>query len=123
VIVPHGHERPTRTRILQIEVGEKGAIRGAIIFEISGEMKAPRLLSIRVAQIATQPPAAIQTVRHILGIADNLVDEIAEVQHEAQLLGARAAHVFVDHAPVGIERAVGDVLATDEGETHSAIIA
>jgi hypothetical protein len=45
------------------------------------------------------------------------------VQHEAQLLGAGPAHVFVDHAPVGIESAVGNVLAADEGEPHGAIIA
>ena len=122
VIVPHGHERPTRTRILQIGVEEEAAVERAIVLEIDREVEVLQLPARRIAHGAGQLAAAIHAVWHVLGIADDLVDEIAKVQHEAQLLCARAARVLVDHAPVGIHRAVGDVLAAGEGEAHRAII-
>ena len=85
-------------------------------------MEVAKLLAVRIAKDVAQAPAAISAVSPILGILHDLVDEVAEVQHEAQLFGARAAHVLVHHAPVGVERADGDVLAADEREAHGPIV-
>jgi len=45
------------------------------------------------------------------------------VQHKAQLLRARAAHILVNHPPIRVERAVGRILAADECEPHGPVIA
>ena len=44
------------------------------------------------------------------------------MEHEAELLAARAANVLVHHAPIGVEGADGRVLATDEGEANGTVI-
>src|SRR6201999_2241433 len=49
-----------------------------------------------------------------------LVDEVAEVQDEAQLLITRAALVFPDHPAIGVAGALPHVLAAHEGEADRA---
>ena len=47
---------------------------------------------MRVAHNVAQPAAAVEAIRRIFGIFDNLVDEVAEMQNEAEaiLIEARA---------------------------------
>ncbi len=123
VIVPHGHEGPTRARILQVGIGEHTPIGGPIIVEIGREVEVVQLLAVRVADDVAKPPAAIDAAWRVFGIFHDLVDEVAQMQHEAQTFRARPPHVLVDHAPVGVERAIGDVLAADEGELHGTVVA
>src|SRR5438477_11376452 len=44
------------------------------------------------------------------------------MKDEAEFVGVGCTFVFVDHAAVGVLRAVIGVLATDEGEAHGARI-
>ena len=62
------------------------------------------------------------TIRPLVAVPDQLIDEVAQVQHEAQLLGARPAGVLVQHAAVGVHGPLGDVLTADEGEPGRPIV-
>ena len=122
VIVPHGHEGPAGAGVLQVGIEKEAAVQRAVVFEIGGEVEVPDLPACRIAHGAGELAAAIQAVGHVFGIADDFVDEVAEVEDEAELFGAGAARIFVDHAAVGVQRAVGDVLAAGEGEADGAVV-
>src|SRR5215510_12210552 len=53
---------------------------------------------------------------HLVGILDDLIDEITEVEHETESIGGRRALILKDHPPIAVERAFIDALAADEGE-------
>src|SRR5206468_1993763 len=54
------------------------------------------------------------------GILDHLVDEIAEVQDEVELLGGGSALIFVDHPAIGVELALIDILTAHKCKVHGA---
>jgi hypothetical protein len=124
VVVPHGHERKPGSRILQVRIVQVHAIELAIVREARGDVKALRnLLAVLIANQVAELAIVALTVRRILGIVDDLVDEVAEVQHEGELIGRRRALVFEDHAPIGIERAFAGVLAAHECESDRTVVA
>ena len=85
-----------------------------------GTWKLPTLRA--VGNPADVVDGSVVAVRHLLGIFDDLVDEVAEVQHEAEpLIGGRAL-VLPDHAAIRVLRALVDALARDEGEADRARI-
>ena len=80
VIVPDADERPARAGVLQIGVGQIGAIGRAIVLEGGGQMKSPLFLAVRIADQFAQPAATLHAARTVLRIEDDLVDEIAEMK-------------------------------------------
>src|SRR6478735_11949345 len=60
---------------------------------------------------------AVVSRLHFVGIFDDLVDEITEVEDETELLGGRRALILKDHPAIAVELAFVDALAADEGET------
>ena len=79
-------------------------------------MKFAPFLAVRIADQVAQPAAALHAARTVLGIEDDLVDEIAEMKDEAHPVLGRPSFVLEDHAPPGVHRALGRVLAADEGK-------
>src|SRR5579864_6363586 len=59
---------------------------------------------------------AVVPRRQLVGIFDDLINEITEVENEPELIGGRRALILEDHPAIGVEFAFIDVLATDEGE-------
>src|SRR4029078_1985161 len=59
---------------------------------------------------------AVVPRRHFGRIFDDLVNEITEVEHETELIGARCALILEDHPAIAVELAFIDALAADEGE-------
>ena len=118
VVVPHRDERPARPRVLQVGILEVRAIERPVVVERRRDVEAPDLLAVGVADDVAQPPVVAAPVGALLGVVDHLVDEVAEMQHEGELLVGRRALVLVDHAPVGVLRALAHVLAAHEREPH-----
>src|SRR5215470_8132252 len=52
----------------------------------------------------------------LVGIFDDLINEITEVEHETKLIGGRRALVLKDHPSIAVEPAFIDALAADKGE-------
>src|ERR1041385_1095021 len=59
---------------------------------------------------------AVVPRRQLVGIFDDLINEITEVQNETELIGGRRALILEDHPAIAIELAFIDALAADEGE-------
>src|SRR6185436_16352891 len=88
----------------------------AVVRERDGDVEPPGLLAIRVAEDLAQAPVVAVPVRLVLGVVHDLVDEIAQVQHERELVLGRRVLVLEDHAAVRVLRAFDDVLAAHERE-------
>ena len=80
-------------------------------------MKIVDLLAVLVTHEVANA-AVIHALRPVFRIPDDFVDEIAEMQDEAQPVLFGGALILEDHSPVGVLRAVVCVLATDEREVH-----
>src|SRR5205085_12236012 len=65
---------------------------------------------------------AVVPRRHLVGIFDDLINEITEVENETELIGGRRALILEDHPAIAIELAFIEALATDEGEIDRAWI-
>src|SRR3954470_21316717 len=65
---------------------------------------------------------AVVTRLHFVGIFDNLVDEVTEVQDKTELIRWLGTLVLEDHPPVAVERAFIDVLTTHKREIDRARI-
>src|SRR5262245_7943941 len=59
---------------------------------------------------------AVVPRRQLVGIFDDLVNEITEVENETELIGGRRALVLEDHPAIAVELAFIDALAADERE-------
>ena len=106
MIVPDRHERPAGPRILQVRIGEIAAIDGAIAVDGQRIMELADLAAIGDARDLVD--RAVVAGLHFLGILDDLVDEVAEVEHETELVLRRRALVLEDHPAVGVELAFVD---------------
>jgi len=62
---------------------------------------------------------AVVSRLHLVRIFSDLVDEVAEVQHEIELVFRRGALILEDHPPIRVELAFIDTLAADEGKVHA----
>src|SRR4051812_26420345 len=85
-------------------------------------MKIPHLLAVRIAHDVAQPPPALDAACAVLGIPDDFIDEVAEVQYETELFGARPTLILVDHTSIRVARALRDILATDERELNERVV-
>jgi hypothetical protein len=59
---------------------------------------------------------AVVSRLHFVGIFDDLINEITEVEHETELIGGRRALILKDHPAIAIELAFIDALAADKGK-------
>src|SRR5205085_10246338 len=59
---------------------------------------------------------AVVPRRHLVGILDDLINEITEVENETELIGGRRAFILEDHPAIAVELAFIEALAADEGE-------
>jgi hypothetical protein len=58
----------------------------------------------------------------LVGIFDDLIDEITEVENETELIGWRGALILKDHPAIAVELAFIQALAADKGEVDWAWI-
>src|SRR5579864_7008906 len=85
VVIPHVYEGPACARVLKIRITKIRTINGAIVFHCCWDMKVANLFAVRVADDISQA-AVIHTLRSVLRIPHNFVDEVAEVQYETDSL-------------------------------------
>ncbi len=120
VIVPHADERPARSGVLKIGIGEIALIDDAVAVERQRVMEVADLAAVRNAPDIVDD--AVVARLHLVRIFDHLIDEVAKMEHEAELVGGCGALVFEDHPAIGVELAFVDALAADEGEVDGARI-
>src|SRR6185312_11156781 len=118
VVVPHRDKRPARARVLEVGIGEIAFVDGALTIDGRRDVEVADLVAIRDARDLVE--RAVVACLHLVGIFDHLVDEIAEVQNETELLGGGSAFIFVDHSAIGVELAFIDILTAHEREAHRA---
>jgi len=75
------------------------------------------LLAMFVAHDVAQPPV-VHPLRAIFRVPDDLVDEVAEMQHESEPICRSCMLVLDDHAPVRVLRTLIGVLAAHERKFH-----
>src|ERR1700735_1888604 len=92
---------------------EVSTIGDPVVLHGRRNMEVANLLSVWVTIQITQP-TIVPTLRTVLRIPGDLVNKIALMKHKIELLIGRGALVFKDHSPIGILRALCDILATDE---------
>ncbi len=123
VVVPHRHERETRARVLQVRVLQVGVIELAVIVQRLRDAEAvlrDGLAARREFHRERYDAVVAVPVLDLVRVLHDFVDEIAQVQHEAQPVLRRGAFVLEDHPAPGVHRALADVLATDEREARRA---
>ena len=59
---------------------------------------------------------AVVPRRQLVGIFDDLINEITEVENETELIGGRRALILKDHPAIAVELAFVNALAADKGE-------
>ena len=59
---------------------------------------------------------AVVPRRHLVGIFDDLVNEITEVENETESIGGRRALILKNHPAIAVELAFIHALAADKGE-------
>ena len=121
MIVPHADERPVRPRIGKVGIGEITFIGGAIVDQIDRDVIVGDLASGGIADDVADLAPVIRLLA-VFRIPHHLVDEIAQMQDEIELLGFRLLPVVIHHAPVGIVVAGVLILTADKGEIHRAIV-
>ncbi len=121
MVVPHGDERPARAGVLEVGIGEIAFVNGPIAVDRQREMKMANLAPVRDARDLVD--RAVVARLRLVGILDHLVDEITQVQNEAELLGGGSAFIFVNHPAIGVELALVDILTAHECEVHRSWIA
>ncbi len=124
VVVPHRDEGPACARILQVGILQIGVVERAVVLQRGGHVEAVVGDRLALRKVHRERDAAIvaMAVLDLVRVLHDLVDEVAQMQHEAEPVLRRGAFVFADHPPIGIQRALADVLATDEGEARRSRI-
>src|SRR5215475_15747499 len=67
-------------------------------------------------------PSCVHALRPVFWIPDHFVDEVAEMEHEAELIVRRPLFVLPNHPAVGCRGALLYVLTAHESEAHSPAI-
>ena len=126
MIVPDGDERPTRSRVLQVGIGKVALVDDAIAVDRERVMEVAGFTAVRTS--ANVVDRAVVSRRRFVGILDDLIDEVTEVEHEAELgianhawavaqVGGRRALILEDHPAIAVELAFIEALTADERET------
>ncbi len=109
-----------RARVLEVGVGEIAFVDGAVAFDGQRNVEVADLVAVALRKARHLIDGAVVARLHFVGILDHLVDEIAEVQNEIELLRGGRAFVFVNHPAVGVELSFIHILTAHEGEVHRA---
>src|SRR6266853_686326 len=117
VVVPHVHKGPARTRILDILVLQVRSVSGAISLDCGWKVEVPNLFAIRITNEVSQP-AVIHPLRAIFRIPNEFVDEIAEMQHEAEAVLFPCSFIFKDHSSVRVLCSLRHILTTHESKAN-----
>src|SRR4029450_5765251 len=97
VIVPDGDERPSRSRVLQVGIGKVALVDDAIALDRQRVMEFADSALTAIGNPADIVDRAVVSRRHLVGIFDDLIDEITEVENETELIGGRRALILGDH--------------------------
>ena len=116
VVVPDAHKRPASARVLQVGVGEIALPDRAVSLDRRRDVENSGLQRVRNPRNLVEFPA--EAGLPVFWILHDLVDEIAKVQDEIELVLGPRPLILEDHAAVAVELAFVDVLAADEGEFH-----
>ena len=120
VIVAHAHERKIGPGVLDIGIVDMRAIDVAVAGETGRHIEIADLA--RVGNVAEVVDSTGITVRRFFRIFDHFVDEVAEMEHKAELAVGRRALILPDHAGVGVLRAFVDAVAGHEGKANGSLI-
>src|SRR5262249_44498043 len=109
VIVPDGDERPTRSRVLQVGIGKVALVDDAIALDRERVMELADSAQTAIGNPADVVNRTVVPRRQLVGIFDDLVNEITEVENETESIGGRRALILEDHPAIAIELAFIDV--------------
>src|SRR5262245_7169936 len=84
-------------------------------------MKVTNLFAVPETDNVAQPPG-VHALWPVFWIPDHFINEIAEMEHEAELILLLPLFVLPDHPAVGRQGALLRVLATHESEVHGSAI-
>src|SRR3954471_3129263 len=73
-------------------------------------------LAAAIGDPANLVDRAVVPRRRLVGILDDLINEITEVENETELIGGRRGLILKDHPAIAVELAFIHVLAADKGE-------
>ena len=121
VVVADADERKMRAGVLDVGIVDMRAIDMAIAGEVGRHVEIAHLAA--VGNAAEVVDGARIAVRHLVGIFDDFVDEVAQMEHEAELAIGGRALVLPDHPAKGVLRAFVDAVARHEGEADGARVA
>ncbi len=99
MIVPVADERPSRPRILDLRVVQVCAIHRTVIVYRRRHVEVADLLAVRIPDHIVELAIEV-ALWPVFRIPDDLVDEVAEMQNEAEAIIVRRALSFVDHPSV-----------------------
>src|ERR1035438_4408925 len=122
MVVPHVDEGPVCSSVLNIRIPQVRAIHGTIVFQRRWDVKVSNLLAMWIADDVSDT-AVIHPLGTVLRGPYDFIDEVAEVQHEANPLGLGSSCVFENHSAVGVLRALVRILATHKNKTNGSRIA
>src|SRR5260370_11396548 len=81
MVVPHAHERPTCSRILQVRIVQIIPVDGTVIPNVGRNVNVIHLLAVFVADNVAQT-TAIHALRSVFRVPDEFVDKVSQVEHE-----------------------------------------
>src|SRR5262245_65873859 len=84
-------------------------------------MEVPNLFAVPVTDYVAQPPC-VHALRAVFRIPDYFVDEVAEMEHEAELIFRRPLLVLPDHPAVSRRGALLRVLTAHESEARDSVV-
>src|SRR5690606_5602614 len=112
VIVPDADERPASARVLQIWIGEVALIHRTVAFDRLRPVEIAGLTCI--GDLADIIDRAIEAFVSLFGVLNNLINEVAQVQYEANLILRPSAFILEDHPAVPVELSFVHALAAYE---------
>src|SRR6516162_280736 len=98
------------------------AIDSAVVRDHGWDMKVPDLFAVFVSNDVAKT-TTVHPLRTIFGVPHYFVDEVSQMEHEAQLISLLRGHIFKDHSAICILRALIGVLTTDKGKPHGPVVA
>ena len=120
MVVADADKREVSAGILNVGVMDMRPVHHAIAVESGRDVEVVDLA--RIGHPAEVVDGAVVAMAHLVRIFHHLVDEVAEMQDEAQSLVGGCALVLPDHPPIRVLRPFVDALAGDEGKAYRARI-
>src|SRR5262249_54744022 len=116
VVVPHGDKRKMCTRILYFGVVQICLIDRTVIVHRGRDMKIFVLFTARITDQVSYLSGVVLLA--VLGVPNQLVNEVAKVKDKAQLFRLRSAFVLINHSSVRVLRTEVCILTAYERKTN-----